>query len=137
MAARLRRSTTERRVRAEEEARLERTRSLEARGALNARKGFVHALCVGEVDGAEHGAQHERRCETEAVRVGRARASVEVVGPRPHLRGFGVVVDTGCHPPTGRAGVWGLVLLVLRLDACRGGEPHLRPSRYGCAVLGV
>jgi len=80
MAARLRK------VRTEEEARLERARSLEARGVLNARKGYVHGLRVGEVDGAEHGAMHDRRRETEAVRVGRARASVE---PRPQLRGLG------------------------------------------------
>ena len=32
---------------------------------------------------------HDRRCETEAVRVGRARASVEGIGPRPQLRGLG------------------------------------------------
>ena len=67
MAARLRQ------VRAEEEARFERKRSLEARGTLNARKGFVHALRVGEADGAEHGAMHERRCKTEATRIGRVR----------------------------------------------------------------
>ena len=83
MAARLRKA------RAEEEARLERARSLEARGVLNARKGFVHGLRVGEVDGAEHGAMHDRRCETETARVGRARASVEGIGPRPQLRGLG------------------------------------------------
>ena len=86
MAARLRQ------VRAEEEARFERKRSLEARGTLNARKGFVHALRVGEADGAEHGAMHERRCKTEATRIGRARASVEGIGPRPRLRGL----DGGC-----------------------------------------
>ena len=83
MAARLRR------VRSEEEARLERKRSLEAREALNKRKGLTHGLRVGEVDGAEHGAMHDRRCETEAARAGKARASVEGAGPLPQLRGLG------------------------------------------------
>ena len=49
----------------QEKARLERARSLETRGALNARNGFAHGLRVGEVDGAEHGAMYDRRCETE------------------------------------------------------------------------
>lgn len=109
MAARLRRSTTERRVRAEEEARLERTRSLEARGALNARKGFVHALCVGEVDGASvrnmapstRGAARLRPCES-AGRVRLSRWSgraltyvgsgwwwIQGVTPRPVVREYG------------------------------------------------
>ena len=97
----------------QEKARLERARSLETRGALNARNGFAHGLRVGEVDGAEHGAMYDRRCETEAVRVGRTRASVKGIGPRPQLRGLG----GGCVCSCGSAAGGGPIA-ARRADAC-------------------
>ena len=46
----------------------------------------MHALRVGEVEGAEHGAEHARRRAAEWARAGRARASEEGAGSRPRPR---------------------------------------------------
>ena len=77
------------RARREEEARDERRRSLQARSALNARKGFVHGLRVGDVDAVEHGVTHVRRRAAEGVRGGKAGASESGVGPHPRPRWLG------------------------------------------------
>ena len=72
-----------------EQARKEHKRRLQARAALNARKGFAHGLRVGEIEGIEHGAMHARRRASEGARIGRASASEEGVGPHPRPLGLG------------------------------------------------
>ena len=76
----------------EGEARHERKRRIQARGALNDRVGLAHGLRVGEVDGIEHGAEHARRRASEGVRIGWASASRAGVGPHPRPRGL----EGGC-----------------------------------------
>ena len=72
----------------EDEAHRERRRALQARAALNARKGFTHWLRAGDLDGMARGAAHERQRASEGVRMGRARASEEGAGPRPRPLGL-------------------------------------------------
>ena len=72
----------------EDEAHRERRRALQARAALNARKGFTHWLRVGDLDGIARGAAHARQRASEGVRTGRARASDEGAGPRPRPLGL-------------------------------------------------
>ena len=55
----------------ENEAHRERRRALQARAALNARKGFTHWLRAGDLDGmVARGAAHERQRASEGVKGG-------------------------------------------------------------------
>jgi len=72
----------------EGEARHERRRALQARVALNTRKGFTHWLRVGHIDGVALGAINMRHRASESRRGGRARASEEGAGPKPRPLGL-------------------------------------------------
>jgi len=87
----------------EGEARHERRRALQARAALNTRKGFTHWLRVGDIDGVALGAIHMRHRASEGRRGGRARASEEGAGPKPRPLGLagrcpGCRREGGCTP---------------------------------------